>query len=150
MGYVKMMAMISAVEAALNLCLSVALVKFFNMGIYGIAVGTAVPCLVMTGLVLLIQACRRTGVGAPFFLQATTLRWVLASGLLLPLGWLICHYVHEAGWGMFWVRACLMVLCYLPIGLLLVLGPAQSRNVLSRLNVFSAARRARTVEETRL
>lgn len=133
MGHVKLMAAVYAGEALLNLVACVVLVQVFEMGIYGIAVGTLVPSLLVTTGLQLYIGCRWTRIGIRPFLRSTFARWGTATAIFGPLCLLIAYgdrllaalqgyqYV-PGGWGQFWLKTLAATLLYVPIGVGLIYG----------------------------
>ena len=132
MGFVPLLAAMAALEAGLNLGLSVVLVKYFGMGIVGVAIGMMAPSLAMTGVVLLVVACRRTGIALGRYLGATFVRWGAATAVLLPATLLISRAIGEHGWRGFWIKAALMLAMYVPLGVGLVLGVRRTREMFGK------------------
>ncbi len=132
MGFVRLLAAMAALEAGLNLGLSVVLVKYFGMGIVGVAIGMMAPSLAMTGVVLLVVACRRTGIALGRYLGATFVRWGAATAVLLPATLLISRAIGEHGWRGFWIKAALMLAMYVPLGVGLVLGVRRTREMFGK------------------
>ena len=83
-GKIRLFARLMLLEAALNLGLSLALVG--PLGLTGVALGTAIPNVAMS-LVILIQVCRMLQVNAQELWRQAVQRPVLAVLGLLPL-WL--------------------------------------------------------------
>lgn len=147
-GHVKLLAALTAVEATMNLTLSVVLVKYFGMGVVGVAVGIMVPSLVMTGVVLMVVGCRRTGVGIGKFLRATLLRWAAATAVMLPLCLLLARAIGPGAWGSFWLKVALAAAVYAPLGPWIILGPHQTWQWLERLGIAGPRSRRRAMQET--
>lgn len=77
LGAPELIARLRVVEAAVNLLLSVVLVNF--LGLLGVALGTTIPHLVLTALVLPIVICRKTGMSVSRFYGNVVGRCLLGS-----------------------------------------------------------------------
>lgn len=76
----------NSIEGVANLVLSLVLVRHY--GIYGVAVGTAVPMLIMKVLVQPVYTCRVIGLRCRDFYVALLLPVIISSSLVLGVLWL--------------------------------------------------------------
>ena len=74
LGYVKRWACMAAVEALLNLFLSIVFVLVMGWGIYGVALGTLVPMFLVNNLWLFMYTCKILKADLRRFSQETVLR----------------------------------------------------------------------------
>ncbi|MCL2700421.1 MAG: oligosaccharide flippase family protein [Phycisphaerae bacterium] len=124
MGHVRLVAGIFAVEAVLNVAVSVLLVSL-GWGIVGVACGTAGPAVMCSGLVTMVFACRRTGMPIGRYAAATAARWLPAAILYVPLccgvhyglgfEWIDGARMPMLGWGVLLMQIALCGLLYVPI-----------------------------------
>jgi len=134
LGHVRLVAGIFAVEAVLNVAVSVLLVRR-GWGIEGVAWGTALPALVCSGLVTMGFACRRAGLPIGRYLAATVVRWLPAAAVYVPLCWAVHVWLgfdwidgartSRPGWGILLVQIALCVLLYVPVAWLFLLSRKQ-------------------------
>ncbi len=92
----RLLACLFAGEALINLALSVVLIQ--PLGLFGVALGTAIPALVFQGVVQPMVVGRLLGVSAAHYLRAV---WLppLALGLILtPILWCIRLLEPVPGW----------------------------------------------------
>lgn len=122
LGYVKLLARITAVEAACNLILSIFFVVVMNWGIYGVALGTLIPMTIFSGVIVPIRACRKTDFTVSSFAKDTVLRWLLAGLLFASVCLAILLLLPQSGWSWFGLAVVLACLAYLPIGWFVVLS----------------------------
>ncbi|MBI1852392.1 MAG: polysaccharide biosynthesis C-terminal domain-containing protein [Planctomycetes bacterium] len=66
-GHVRAVAFLYVGEAVANLALSIALVR--SMGLFGVAIGTAIPLAISNGIVLPIIACRALGTSVASYVR---------------------------------------------------------------------------------
>ncbi len=139
-GRLRWFARVALGEAVVNLALSVALVG--PLGIEGVALGTAIPNVVVNGA-LALYICRGLGVGLATYLRRSFLA-PCAAAVLLGAGWLAAgRQLEPASWASLAAVAVLGAGAYLAVALLVECGP---RALLDRLRL-SPARGGRPVEE---
>jgi len=124
LGHVRLVALIFATEAALNLVLSVVLV-WMGYGIVGVAWGTAVPAALCSGLVTMYFGCRRTGLSIRRYVMGTVGRWLPAFAIYLPICLLVHRWMDGDGWGRLALQILVCTLVYVPIGLLVLVPRGQ-------------------------
>lgn len=146
MGHVKLVALLAALEAVLNLACSVVLVKYFNLGIYGVALGMTIPTILISNIALVVAACRRLHTPLGPFVSATFGRWGPALALFLPLCLAVSSIVTLGGYAGIVVKAAVSVALYLPAGAILILGYSQSVSLLQ--NMLSIGRRKQELKTT--
>jgi len=149
LGYARLVASIFAVEAVLNVAVSVWLV-WRGWGIVGVACGTAGPALVCSGLVTMWFACRRVGLPVGRYIAATAARWLPATILYVPL----CLGVHyglgfdatddalepRQGWGILFVQIGVCGAMYVPIGATFFLSREQRTTFVRRFTLCASGR----------
>jgi hypothetical protein len=131
MGHVRLWATMYSVQSLATLVLSVGLVLLTDWGIYGIAVGTALPMIVTLNFWVFIVGYRKVGGSALAAARSTTLRWVAGAILFAIPCLLISHVIPAGGWARFWLKAGILSVVYLPIGLFVVLQRSESLVILA-------------------
>jgi len=133
LGHIRLWAAICAVQSLAALALSVCLVLLTDWGIYGIAVGTALPLIVTSNLWLFIVGYRKVSGNPLAAARSTTLRWVVGAILFAVPCLLLSHVIPHGGWAWFWLKAGILSVVYLPIGLFVVLQRSESLAILARV-----------------
>jgi O-antigen/teichoic acid export membrane protein len=124
LGCVQLLAVITIAEAVINVALSVFFSVGMGMGIYGIALGTAIP-MVITGWILIpFYACRKMEFGMLKYLRLTGARWLPATAVLFGAAWTLKIFIDLSTWGHFALAVILICLVYLPIGWFFMLRPS--------------------------
>jgi O-antigen/teichoic acid export membrane protein len=114
----------NSIEGVANLVLSLILVRHF--GLLGVALGTAIPMVVIKVLVQPVYVCRVSDISLSHYL-ATFLKAVLASGVAMLLPWLaIRPFIAATYPNMFGLSAVLAV-AYMLIALFLVFSRDERR-----------------------
>lgn len=94
-GRIRLFARVSLVEAAVNLGVSLALVKW--LGIVGVALGTAVPAAVC-GVLTIAYACRQVELPLCTFARRVLIGPACAGGGLVGLWLALRQWVPVSGW----------------------------------------------------
>jgi len=119
LGHIWMVSIVSIIEAAANMLLSVALVLGAGMGIEGVAAGTLIPSVLFMGLILPGVGASLLRIHLRFFARAVTIRWVSATVICLLLGSAVARLpLPLGGWIALSVRLLLaggamMAVCWL-------------------------------------
>lgn len=121
LGHYRFIALISVLEAIANVALSIVLVKVFDMWLYGIAVGTALPKIIFTTGILPVYAWRTIGLRFSDFIRQSLLRWAPAALIFAGLSVGVQMLWPAEGWIEFFPKVIGLVVVYVPIGYLLVL-----------------------------
>ena len=143
LGDVRFVGVTVMVEAALNLGLSVLFVAAFGWGLYGVALGTLVPMVAVTGVVIPARACRCLQLDALEFVRSTAARWVAAALLFAVVCAAIDTAACAASFPAFFAAAGAAAAAYVPIGFLLILTPGERRAILGLLGGRTVAVEAR-------
>jgi O-antigen/teichoic acid export membrane protein len=117
----------NAVEVAINLVLTVILVRAY--GIVGAAIGTAIPALVVKGIVLPIYVCRRLAINLKTYYWAIGTPILISIAMALPLKWIISRSPFQ---GLVLVILSGMVFSAVLLALLLRCLPKSDREMLLR------------------
>jgi O-antigen/teichoic acid export membrane protein len=136
-GQVRKSACVMIVEAAANVLLSVVLVMRFDMGLVGVALGTAIPMALLEGLALPAVACSAIGFPVRSYVIQVVTRWLVGALLLLPPAWLVAE-LDWGGWAGFAGKVAVVLTVYAPIGWFVVLG-AEERATLTVQRRLAAA-----------
>jgi O-antigen/teichoic acid export membrane protein len=133
LGHVRLWATICIVQSAAALTLSVGLVLFTGLGIYGIAIGSALSLIFSYNVWAFTVGYRLVGASPLAALRLTTLRWV-AGAVLYAIPCLVVSWaIPSGGWGWFWLKVGILAVAYVPIGLLVVLQRSESQAILARV-----------------
>jgi O-antigen/teichoic acid export membrane protein len=133
LGYIRLWASMAAVQSLAALVCSVGLVLLTDWGIYGIAVGTAVPVIATYNVWLFIVGYRKVGASPWAVTKSTTVRWMIASVLFAVPCLLVSRFIPHGGWLLLWLKVGIVCVLYLPIGLFVVLQQGESLAILSRV-----------------
>lgn len=134
LGKIRVRASIGVVEACLNLILSVVLVKLFDLGINGVALGTMIPMLIVSGLILPAYTCKLLGFGIREFIKATLFKGGVAICLFSVACFAAAQLPLAISWCVFWAKALVLVVLYLIIGYFILLDCGE-REKLSHANI---------------
>ena len=132
LGHIRLWAIIVAVQSLTTLLLSVGLVLLTDLGIYGIAIGTALPVIVTHNVWIFIAGYRKVHASPLAAAKSTVLRWGAGAIVFAPLCLLISHVIPHGGWILFWLKVGIVSVLYVPIGLFLVLQSDESLAILAR------------------
>jgi len=126
---VRILASVSLGEGLGNLFLSIILVKLFKLGIMGVAIGTLVPMLFLSSMVVPIVACRTIKLRVSTFLKATFLRWGSVAVLFALMCVLVNLIPFSNSWVNFTIKLCLLLLAYVPMSLTLLFTKNERQNL---------------------
>jgi O-antigen/teichoic acid export membrane protein len=130
----------SAAEAAVNVALSIYLVR--KMGIAGVAWGTTIPLLLNKLIVVPIYTCRTIGLPVSRFYR-TLVPTALVSGAVLGMLYVTVHFVIELrGYAAIASAAAAPIVPLAVLGFLFLLS-RDERAALTRLASLHLSRRAR-------
>lgn len=130
MGEIRPLALIVLAEGVVNLLLSVLLAGVLHMGIKGVALGTMIPMLLFSGLIVPMYTCRRLHVSYTEFADETIWRWLKASVFFGAICFLVSYIQLPWSWANFCFRVVLSGICYIPIGILVLLNEDERTAVL--------------------
>jgi O-antigen/teichoic acid export membrane protein len=129
----RIIAILRIVEGVVNLGLSILLVQL--IGLPGVALGMAIPSIVIVVLVLPFFAARAIGLDLRRYHAEAYLRPLLA---ILPVAalalWMRAHW-PAGGLVAFFGQVALLCLCYAPFAFALVLSASERRQVVQRLRL---------------
>ena len=97
-GRHKLMAAVAVGEAVVNICLSIVLIQ--RMGVIGVAWGTAIPHLIVTGVILPYFTLHALEMGPGPYLRRAFLRPTMCA---IPVG-LISYWLAQSGGSPSWQR----------------------------------------------
>jgi O-antigen/teichoic acid export membrane protein len=132
----RVIAILRIVEATANLALSIVLVQ--TIGLAGVALGTAIPSLLIVMFVLPPVACRIVGIGLPEYYAKVYLRPALAiTPLVLAAVWLRGALPAD-NLLVFFGQAAALTAIYVPCAFAIVLSSEERRYVLQRVKLTRA------------
>lgn len=121
LGHIRFVAAKSLLEGILNLALSILFVAIFDLGLNGVAIGTLIPMVSLTGLVLPIYTCHVIQMRISDFAMATLFRWLPATLLFAVPCFLASNLPLLPTWISFFTKVSVLGVIYLPIGFYLLL-----------------------------
>jgi hypothetical protein len=121
LGHVRLCAAMTAVQSFATLIISVSLVLFTDLGIYGVALGAALPMIVTSNVWMFAAGYHSVGGHSWAAARSTVLRWVAASLLFAIPCILVSWQLPHGGWLLFWLKVVVVSIIYVPIGLFVVL-----------------------------
>ena len=133
LGHVRLCAAMTVVQSLAALALSVGLVLMTNLGIYGIAIGTALPMIATHNLWLFVAGYRSVGGHLWAAARSTVLRWAGGAVLFAIPCLSISHVIPQSGWLSFWLKVAIVSIIYLPIGLFIVLLKEERMQILRQV-----------------
>jgi len=133
LGHVRLWAAMATVQSLAALVLSVSLVLLTDLGIYGIAIGTVLPVILLHNVWLFIAGYRMVGVSPLAAVRSTVFRWVAGSLLFAVPCLLISFVIPQGGWSLFWLKVGIVSVMYVPVGLFVVLERSESLAIFARV-----------------
>jgi O-antigen/teichoic acid export membrane protein len=136
-GHIRFTATVAVIEAAVNLALSVSFVLVLEWGLMGIAAGTLAARLLVRAFVIPWRAVREVKLRPIRLLEVVGLG-LLAAGLFAG----ICVAVRSLGWtetwAMFWIQIGLVLVLYVPVGLMVLVERRDRRRWFEKLRLVPA------------
>lgn len=129
-GRVRLCAVMVMVQSLAALALSVGVTSLTHLGIYGVAIGTVLPLIIIQNVWLFISGCKVVGLSPLVAARSTVLRWAGASVVFAIPCVLVSHVIPHGGWMLFWLKVGIVSVVYLPIGLSVVFEPTERLTVL--------------------
>jgi O-antigen/teichoic acid export membrane protein len=134
LGSMRVLAIMTLSEAIANLTLSIMFAAPMGFGIRGIALGTAIPMIVIGWLVIPYFACQKIQLSLLEYLRLTAARWIPASVLLMGIVAILNRFIDTTTWLQFTALVALVIAIYLPIGWFLMLRPNRMSNAATSLS----------------
>jgi O-antigen/teichoic acid export membrane protein len=126
LGRVRVTAILTAFEAALNLALSLVFVLVLDWGLLGIAAGTLVSRLLAGTFLLPWYACAKTGTSWPGYVLRIGGSCVLSSAAFAAVCLAVRQFAYPETWVVFFVEVAIATLIWPAIAWVLLV-PAQDR-----------------------
>jgi len=126
MGHIRFNAIVTIIEAGLNLGLSLLFVFVFDWDLAGIAAGTLVSRLMVRTFIQPWYACQKAKIAWRSFLINVVGTGLLGGVLFAMPCFAIRHMFQTDFWGIFWLQVALSLAVYCPIALWVLL-PAEDR-----------------------
>lgn len=120
-------------EATLNLGLSIVLVK--TIGLIGVAIGAAIPSVLVAAIVMPLIACRIIGIGLIEFYAHTYLRPMVAIAPYAAAAWWVGGNLPAGNLAVFFLHMIALTAIYVPCAFFIVLNAAERGYVLDRMGV---------------
>lgn len=119
-GRVKLVAAIVMLEAAINVGLTILLLTVGGMGLEGVALGTMIPRVLLSGLVFPAVAARHLQMRPHVLARQTAAYWVPGAALFALACLALLQLPASLTWGWFAAKVCLATAAYLLIGWFLI------------------------------
>lgn len=133
MGYIRFSAIVTIIEAGLNLGLSLLFVFVFDWGFAGVAAGTLVSLFMVRTFVQPWYACRKAKIAWLSFLINVVGPGILGGVLFAIPCFAIRHMFQTDSWGIFWLQVAMSIAAYFPIALWVLLPAEDRRRLWARL-----------------
>jgi O-antigen/teichoic acid export membrane protein len=133
MGHVKLTAILSIIEALLNLGLSLFFVLALDMGLVGIAAGTLVSRILIRFFVTLKFTFQKANVSWKSFVWQICARFMPVFLILSGLCLLMLRILPSTSWGWLFLQIILVMTGYLPIAFWIMVPPNDRQRILSGL-----------------
>ncbi|MET0067933.1 MAG: MATE family efflux transporter [Candidatus Thiodiazotropha sp.] len=130
----KMLAYFRIAEAVSNLILSIILLQY--MGIVGVALGTAIPHILLTAVILPIYTTRIVGMNLYAYYRDAYLRPIFAAGPFLVAVLMIENGILIGSLGTFFALVALVSLVYLVISYWIIFTPDERLMVNGKLKAM--------------
>lgn len=122
-------AIVNPIEGAINLVLSIILVKYF--GIYGVALGTAIPMMIIRIFIQPAYTCRTIGLSVREYCVTTLLVTTLKTLLPLLLYFFIARNFLKATYASIILCSIIQLLLLLPVVFYFVLSAKEREGAIS-------------------
>lgn len=136
LGKVRFLALMAFLEGIVNLSLSLMFIRVFNFGIQGVALGTLIPMLIVSSVLVPAYACHAVHYSLSDFTRATVVRWGMATLLFLTPCLLAARFWGCDTWVDFFMKVCILTTVYTPIGVATLMDKSERRiliRILSRI-----------------
>jgi O-antigen/teichoic acid export membrane protein len=133
MGHIRFTAVVTIIEAGLNLGLSLLFVLVFDWGFAGVAAGTLVSLFMVRTFIQPWYACRKARIAWRSFLISVVGSGILGGVLFVIPCFAIRHMFQTDSWGIFWLQVALSLVAYFPIALWVLLPAEDRRRLWARL-----------------
>ncbi len=114
-GQVVFLGFVLLGEAILNIALTIVFVVGFGMGFRGVALGTVVPMVLLSGLVVPAVAMRRIHLPLKTFAVRTTAWWISATVVFASFCLGVSHWNPVSNWGSLALGVLLAICFYTPL-----------------------------------
>jgi len=121
LGHVGFTARLAMAEAVVNLLLSRVFVKVFNLGIFGVALGTLTSCVLVTSFVLPLYLCRKLNIAGIQYLRTLVFPGIVSAGRFSIICFLLLKIWSPDTWIEFASHIFILVLFWLFLGTFLLL-----------------------------
>jgi len=128
---VRFMASIVLVQAAASLGLIVILVALGHMGLLGVALGTAAPMVLFSGILISMVGIGHMRMRWTQFARQTAAHWIPAAALFLAACFGLAYGIAFATWGWFFAKVTCACLVYVPIAWFIILPPEHRKRLLA-------------------
>jgi O-antigen/teichoic acid export membrane protein len=129
MGHIRFNAVVTIIEAGLNLGLSLLFVFVFDWGFAGVATGTLVSLFTVRTFIQPWYACRKARIAWRSFLVNVVGSGLLGGVLFAILCFAIRYMFRTDSWGIFWLQVALALVVYSPIALWVLLPSEDCRRL---------------------
>ncbi len=121
MGHIRFTAKNIALEAFVNLFLSIMFVRLFGFGLAGVAVGTLLARLIVSSVTIPFFAFRKLDISVFLFIKSIGYPVLISASLFSSICWVISRYCDLGSWFAFGLQVTLAVVVWLIIGAVFIL-----------------------------
>ena len=137
LGRIRFLAAKSLLEGILNLALSILLVIVFDLGIFGVAIGSLIPMIIITGFAVPIYTCKVLEMKISEFVSLTFFRWVPAALLFGALCCVASNRWFSQSWPFFFAKVAVLGILYIPISITILLTPEERSVCFKQLKEYA-------------
>ena len=132
-GRIRSYAAISVFAAVLSVTMVLVFLLVFGWGVAGAALALLISRALVRVPVTTWYACHTVGINWASFMLRALGRAAVACGLFAASLALVQHLVPATSWGAFVLQGVLALVAYVPIGLLVLVPPADRKRIWQRL-----------------
>jgi O-antigen/teichoic acid export membrane protein len=119
----RVLAYLAVAEGVVNVAISILLVR--KMGVMGVAIGTVVPHLISTALIMPLYTLRVLNLGVREYLVKAVLRPVLCALPVAGIAYAFSTLVESPGWFGFWAEVSVLCAVFFTLSFFFCLGSEQ-------------------------
>lgn len=130
-GRVKLLAGVVLLEAMVNVGLTIFFVAVAGLGLPGVALGTMIPMVLLSGLVISTVGARHLRMSAPVFAVQTAAHWIPGAAVFGLVCFGLSQLPLSLSWGWFAAKVSISTLAYLPVVWFMIMPPSARQFALS-------------------
>jgi O-antigen/teichoic acid export membrane protein len=141
LGQVRLSTLLTVLQGVGSLAATLIFIKVFRFGLPGVALGSMIFSLAVSGVLQPIIVCRHIKLTPGAFLTHALLRWCLAGGLFAAACCAVARLAPTDGWPTFAAKVLALGIVYVPIGWYTLLDQGQRHAVLAKTSTARARER---------